>query len=199
MTITILSVVILLTVGIYLKHKAGKTVKAPSLIKSEFYPDQLYVGKMVKLDASLKSIFRNALFGFPTDPLIVKAFNYFSIDDNKFEEIVFDKIGVKNYIMLHDSFENINYFLNRLMTQAVDETITQDAITLNENDKEYVYNDMSGLIEVNVSNHQRLIRVYSRDITADDQEFLVLIQDKPDVIDFYIGFNISVLQLEDTN
>jgi hypothetical protein len=178
------------------------------IIYSKFFPDQLYVGKTVKLDPTLKVMFTNLLFGFPDSPLIVGGFSYFDIDGNPFEQIAFDKIGTKSYIMLYDTYEETNYFLNRVMSQGVAKNETppmakQDEITLTEKDQTYVYKDFSGLIEVKVRDeigrfkNNRLIRVYNRELTPDDDEYLICILDKPDVVDYYIGFNISVLQLED--
>jgi hypothetical protein len=179
-------------------------------IRSKVFPDKQYVGQMSKLDPSLRVMFPNVLFGFPTDPLIVKEFKYFEVDNNKFEVIVFDNIGTKHYILIHDSYENTTYFLNRLMTQATTNDyapITQDVIVLDENDTGYTYTDLSGLIEIqvysennkgerqNIQNNS-LIRVYEREVTPDDNEFLFLMCDKPSVIDYYVGFRISILQLE---
>lgn len=185
----------------------NSTPSTPAVLYSKYFPDQLYVGKITKLDASLKVMFTNLLFGFPDAPLIVGSFQYFEIDGNPFEQVTFDKIGAKNYIMLHDSYEETNYFLNRVMTQSVSINETpamaeQDEIELVENDQKYLYQDFSGLIEVKVSDdkgfkNNRLIRVYSREITPDDSEFLVTIMDKPNVVDYFIGFNISIIQLED--
>lgn len=180
---------------------------APQVVHSKFFPDQLYIGKTVKLDPTLKVMFTNLLFGFPVSPLIVSDFSYFDIDGNQFEQVTFDKIGAKSYIMLHDSFEETNYFLNRVMSQGVAKNETppmaeQEEITLTEAGQTYVYKDFSGLIEVKVRDekgfkHHRLIRVYNRELTPEDDEYLITIMDKPDVVDYYIGFNISVLQLED--
>jgi len=179
---------------------------APVVIRSKYFPDQLYIGKTIKLDSSLKFMFTNLLFGFPDAPLIVKEFKYFEIDGNPFEEIVFEKVGAKNYIMLHDSFEETNYFLNRVMTKNTAGyprmLMVEDEVSLTENDQKYVYQDFSGLIEVKVRDdkgfkNNRLIRVYAREITPDDSEYLILIVDKPDVLDYYIGFTTSIHQLED--
>ena len=76
----------------------------PQIIRSNYFPDQLYVGKTVKLDPTLKAMFTNLLFGFPDSPLIVGGFSSFDIDGNQFEQITFDKVGPKSYIMLHDSY-----------------------------------------------------------------------------------------------
>lgn len=185
----------------------NSTPSAPAIIRSEYFPDKLYVGKTLKLDSTLKLMLTNVLFGFPDSPLIVKEFKKFKIDDNTFEETVFDKIGAKDYIMLHDVYEETNYFLNRVMSQTVaphqvPPMAEQDTIELTENEQTYVYEDFSGLIEVKVTDEKgfknnRLIRVYSRDINEDDQEFLICIMDKPDVVHYYIGFHISIHQLED--
>lgn len=186
----------------------SSTPSVPAVIRSIYFPDQLYVSKTVKLDSSLKVMFTNLLFGFPDAHLVVEKFQYFEIDGNRFEEVVFEKIGPKNYIMLHDSYEETNYFLNRVMTQGVSANVippmaSQDEIELVENGQKYLYQDFSGLIEVVVRdelggfNNQRLIRVYSREITPEDNEFLICMQDKSGVVDYYIGFNISIHQLED--
>jgi hypothetical protein len=179
----------------------------PTISRSKFFPDQLYVGKISKLDTSIRYLLTNLLFAFPTDPLIVKEFKLFDIDGNEFEEVVFDKLGVKNYIMLIDHVEQNIYFLNRVMSTTINSgdippMACQDVIELEEGGTTFEYTDMSGLIEVQVSQfgshkNNRLIRVYEREVTPEDQEFLICIQDKPGVVDYYLGFNITINQLED--
>lgn len=206
--ITLALTLISLIVYIYVKFIKTKKVlnimntTSPTITTtSRFHSDDLYIGKTSKLDPTLRTMFPNALFGFPTNPLIVKGFKYFDIDGNQFEEVEFDKIGDKDYILLYDSFENTNYFLNRLMTQATSDVITQDIITLDEAENEYVYEDLSGLIEINVTQTgqttaSNLIRVYAREVTTGENEYLILIQDA-NVVKFYVGFQISLLQLEE--
>lgn len=178
------------------------TKSTQSVIRSSFFPDQLYVNKMVKLDPSIKHLFPSLLFAFPTDQLIVKKFNYFDIDGNKFEEVVFDNIGVSGYMTLIDSVEDNLYFLNRLMSLTIPEGIVpehvlNDVISLTEDGVVYVYEDMSGLITVDLNGKDRLIRVYSRDVNQDNSEYLICIQDELDVVHYYVGFLISITQLED--
>lgn len=185
----------------------SSTPNTLAIVCSKYYADQLYVGKTLKLDSSLKVMFTKLLFGFPDAPLMVKSFQYFDIDGNPFEQVTFDKIGAKNYIMLHDEFEQTNYFLNRVMSHGIgiadsSPMIDQDEIELEEHGQKYLYKDYSGLIAVKVIDcigvtRDRLIRVYTRELTPEDNEFLVTIMDKPDVVDYYIGFQISIHQLED--
>ena len=175
--------------------------------RSKYFPDDLYIGRMSKLDPSLKVLFKNLLFGFPVDPLIVHKFAYFDIDGNPFEEVIFDKIGTKDYTLLYDSTEKCIYFLNKLMSYAVTEgtepqMVTDDVIELDEAGEKYTYDDFSGLIKVHVTSegdraYDRLIRVYQREITPDDNEYAVFFMDKPGVISIYIGFNIGIIQLEE--
>ncbi len=183
------------------------TTKAPEVIRSKFFPDALYVGKTSKLDTSIKYMLTNLLFAFPVDPLIVKEFKYFKIDDNEFEEVIFDKIGVKNYSLLIDHEAETIYFLNRVMSTSIgyDEIVPlmacQDVIELEEGDNKFEYTDVSGLIEVQVYQdgmyNDMLIRVYEREVTEDDNEYLICTQDKPNVINYLLGFHISINQLED--
>lgn len=202
--ITLALALISLFVYTYFKFFSTKKVldNMPTITTaSRFYPDQLYIGSMSKLDPLLRVIYPNALFGFPTNPLIVKGFKYFDIDGNEFEEVEFDKIGDKDYILLYDSFENTTYFLNRLMTQATSDVITQDTITLDEADNEYVYEDLSGLLNIQVTQHDqptvsKLLRVYAREVTIGENEYLMLIQDA-NTVKFYVGFQISTAQLEE--
>jgi hypothetical protein len=178
----------------------------PIVKRSKYFPNDLYVNRMFKLDPSLKLMFNNVLFGFPVDPLIVSKFAYFEIDGNEFEEVRFNKVGVKDYIILYDSSEKQIYFLNRLMTFAVPsgqdpQMITDDVVILEEAGQKYVYDDFSGLIRVYVTSDDepgidRLIRVYQREITPDDNEYCVHIMNKPNVVDIYVGFNIGIVQLE---
>lgn len=177
--------------------------KTQSVIRSKYFPDKLYVGKALRLDRSLRVMYPNALFGFPSDLLIVKGFQYFDIDGNPFEEIIFDKLGEQDYIALYDKFEDTVYFLNRLMSQPVADNempamASQDTITLSENGELFEYIDMSGLIKVQVTDqlHPRMIRVYTREVAHEEHEYLICISDDPSVVHYYIGFNISLLQLE---
>lgn len=189
------------------KNPFDNTPKAfDNVVRSKFYPDRLYVGKTSKLDPTLRVMFPNALFGFPTESLTVQEFNYFTIDGNEFEEVVFERTGDQQYVMLIDTYEHNIYFLNKVMSQQIQNGDTppmasQDSIVLEENEKEYTYEDMSGLIEVRVSNknhssHGRLIRVYEREVTPEDNEYLICMLDKPTVVDYYIGFHIQMIQLE---
>jgi hypothetical protein len=174
--------------------------------RSKYFPDDLYIGRMAKLDPSLKVMFKNVLFGFPIDPLIVNKFLYFDIDGNPFEEVQFDKIGVKDYILLYDTTEKVIYFLNKLMTIGIPEgeqpaMVTDDVIVLEEAGEKYTYNDFSGLIKVRVTSagdsaFDRLIRVYQREITPDDNEYCIMMMNTPGVVSIYIGFNIGIIQLE---
>ena len=174
--------------------------------RSKFFPDDLYIGRMAKLDTSLKYLFKNVLFGFPVDPLIVSKFAYFNVDDTPFEEVRFDKIGTKDYILLYDSYEKVIYFLNKLMTFAVPDNETPQMVldgpaVLEEAGERYEYEDFSGLIKVRVTSdgdsaYDRLIRVYQREINADDNEYAIFFMDKPGVVSIYVGFNIGIIQLE---
>ncbi len=185
----------------------NKPTAAETIVRSKIYPDLLYVGKSSKLDPTLRVMFPNALIAFPTDILTVKEFRYFEIDGNEFEEVIFEKQDRKEYTMLIDTYEHKIYFLNRVMSQQVEDGIIppmgcQESIVLDENDTEYEYIDMSGLIEVNVSQEgrqsiKRQIRVYEREVTPEDNEFLVCMREKPTVCDYYIGFHIETVQLED--
>ena len=175
--------------------------------RSKYFPDDLYIGRMAKLDPSLKVLFKNLLFGFPVDPLIVNKFAYFAIDGNQFEEVTFDKIGNKDYTLLYDSTEKYIYFLNKLMSYAVTEgtepqMVTDDVVELDEAGEKYTYDDFSGLIQVRVTSEgeksfDRLIRVYQREITPDDNEYCIMMMDKPGIVSIYIGFNIGIIQLEE--
>lgn len=180
---------------------------APAIVRSKFFPDQLYVGKQVILDSSLRVMLNNLLFLFPTDALIVDKFKYFDVEGNSFEEIDFQKIGTSSYRVLYDNVESTMYFLNHVMTTNLDDgevppMASQDVVTLTENDDTYEYTDMSGLLQVTLNQDgqygkDRLIRVYEREITPEDNEYLICIMDKHNVVDYYVGFNISPLQLED--
>lgn len=186
---------------------------APAVVRSRFLQDDIYVGKTVKLDPSLRVMFPNVLFGFPTGNLIVKDFRYFQINGNDFEEIVFEKQDDKDYIILYDSLEHDIYFLNRVMSQSlqpgeVPVMGTNESIDLEENGNHYVYTDISGLLEVtvsgkNISTYDRVIRMYEREVTPDDNEYLICMcnasakQGTNMVVDFYIGFMIQKQQLED--
>jgi len=144
--------IIATSVGDRVTNVFSSTPATPKVVHSRYFEDQLYVGKTVKLDSTLKVMLTNVMFGFPDSPLIVGGFRYFDIDGNTFEEVVFDKIGNKNYIMLYDSFEESIYFLNRVMTTGVYGTelppmASQDVIELTEDDKTYAYEDFSGLIK----------------------------------------------------
>ena len=190
------------TVGIF-----SSKPSTPAIVRSKFFSDQLYVGKQVKLDPSLRVMLNNLLFLFPTDALIVDKFKYFDVEGNPFEEIDFQKIGTSGYRVLYDKFENTMYFLNHVMTTNIGDgevppMASQDVVTLTENDDTYEYTDMSGLLQVSLKQDgqygkDRLIRVYEREITPDDNEYLICIMDKHNVVDYYVGFNISPLQLED--
>lgn len=183
------------------------TTSTAPIINSKYFPDDWYVGKTSKLDPTLRTMFPNALFGFPVNPLTIKEFRYFSIDGNQFEEVVFSQPGQQDYIIMYDSLEHNIYFLNRVMSQSINDgevpqMVENDSIVLEENNNEYVYNDMSGLIEVDVtgkstSSHSRLIRVYEREVTEEDNEFCICVMDKPNRVDYYVGFLIERIQLED--
>lgn len=185
----------------------SQKTKSPSIVRSKFFPDQLYVGKQVKLDSSLRVMLNNLLFLFPTDALIVDKFKYFDVEGNPFEEIDFQKIGTSGYRVLYDKFENTMYFLNHVMSTPVgnDETpvmVSNDVVTLTEDGNTYEYTDMSGLLNVSLKQDgqygkDRLIRVYEREITPEDNEYLICIMDKHNVVEYFVGFNISPLQLED--
>ena len=179
----------------------------PAVIRSKFFPDQLYVNKQIKLDPLLRVMLKNLLFLFPTDALIVDKFKYFDVDGNPFEEIDFQRIGNASYRVLFDKFENTMYFLNHVMSTTLTDgevppMASQDVVTLTENEDTYEYTDMSGLLNVQLSSSglygkDRLIRVYEREITPEDNEYLICIMDTHNVVDYYVGFNISHLQLED--
>ena len=185
----------------------GQQSAESQIVRSKFFPDLWYVGKTFKLDSTLRVMFPNALIAFPTDILTIKEFRYFDIDGNDFEEVIFEKQGDKTYIMLYDKFEHNIYFLNRVMSQYLNAGDTPpmaqyDSIPLEENGNEYVYADMSGLLEVqvsgkNISRHGRLIRVYEREVTPEDNEYLICMLDKKDTVDYFIGFFIDKSQLED--
>ncbi len=182
-----------------------------NVVRSKYFPDRLYVGKLLKLDSTIKYLFTNVMFSFPDSALIVKGFKYFDIDGNQFEQIDFERIGKKEYMILNDTFENNIYFLNRVMSVTVDDGTVppmacQDVIELTENNETYTYEDMSGLIEVQVSQDHlpsdidRLIRVYERKFVEDlveDSEYLICIMDNPKVVHYYIGCIIGMPQLED--
>lgn len=186
-----------------------KKETAPSIVSSEFFPDHLYVGKTIKLDPSLKFMLKGTVAGFSEDPLIVKGFKYFNIDQNRFEQVDFEKVGQKDFMMLYDSFEKQIYFLNRLTSATIPSgekppMATQDILKMDENGVNYMFEDFSGLIETSVSQKDsysiigRLIRVYSRVITPDDDEYLICIVDSNNmnVVHYYAGFNINIDQLE---
>ncbi|MGZ8924478.1 MAG: hypothetical protein ACXW2E_01210 [Nitrososphaeraceae archaeon] len=185
------------------------TSSSVEIERSKFFPDRIYVGKTSTLDPSLRLLYPNSLFQFPTDKLIIDKFQYFDIDGNEFEEIVFEKTSNFDYIMLYDKNQKLFYFLNRLTSQAVanDEQpvfVEMDVLSLTDKDTQEIqeYTDMSGLIEASVSNkngfiNKRLIRVYEREIEDNDYEYCVCIMDNNNSVHYYIGFNISLLQLEE--
>lgn len=215
--ILIIAGVVLYQLGLFRQTPVAKpstsvlsnSYSPPELVCSEFFPDQLYVGKQVKLDNSIRVMLKNLLFLFPTEALIVDSFKYFDIDGNPFEEIDFQKIGTNAYKVLYDQSEQTMYFLNHVMSTTLDKDevppmASQDVVTLTEGDDIYEYTDMSGLIEVAVHdskgstlNKSRLIRVYEREVTPDDNEYLICIMNSLNAVDYYVGFNISSLQLED--
>ncbi len=180
------------------------TPKSTGIIKSKFF-DTIYVGMMTKLDSTLKYMVQNVLFEFPSTSLTVQSFNQFDVDGNPFEVINFEKNNGKQYIIVHDEVENTNYFLQELMTIDTSRTtseITYDNIPLEENGEKYEYIDFSGLIQIKWRDHNnsylsdKLIRLYSREIAADNEEYLMLLEDSNHKLTFYVGFVITSSQLD---
>jgi hypothetical protein len=180
------------------------TPKSTGIIKSNFF-DNMYVGMMTKLDPTLKYMVQNAMFEFPSTSLTVKSFNNFDITSNPFELITFDLIDGKQYVLVHDEVENTNYFLQELMTIDTSRTtseITYDNIPLEENGEKYEYTDFSGLIQIKWRDHNnsylsdKLIRMYLREITPDNEEYLMLLEDSNHKLTFYVGFVVTKSQLE---
>ena len=177
------------------------------VLKSKFFPERLYLGKAITLDPLLKMVAKKTLFKFPDGPQIIKDFAYFDVDENEFEEIRFDKIGDQVYLLLYDTFEDVGYFISKLMTVQIPQYqepdfIQQDVLTFTEDGKTFMFEDFSGLIQTHLfdqlgtTGKVRIIRVYSRDITDVEKEFLFCVTDKMGVVDYYTGLQISMLQFK---
>jgi hypothetical protein len=207
----IVAIILVIFVIARLKKHTGKNPNElanpskPSVMKSKFFPEKIYEGKSLRLDSTLR-LTKGLMFEFPHHPLIVSDFRYFDVDTTSFEEIAVDRLTNTTYVLLYDSYEKLFYVLSLLMTVGTPDPeipamVSQETLTLTT-DRDYVFSDFSGLIEVSVKKHdgssanKRLIRVYARDVD-DAKEFLVCVMDVPGVVKYFVGLQISPLQLED--
>lgn len=180
-------------------------VSNTKVVRSRYFPDDWYVGKTLTLDKTLKYVTPNAFFVFPTSPLVISSISHYAIGENEIEELQFEPVNNTRYAVVHDALEKSTYFLNLVHVESVGETtptfVTNDTIELIEADNEYEYDDFTGLLEVNVvaSNqvrHGRLMRVFSRELTQADDEYLFTQLDGSRV-EYWLGVAIHISQLED--
>lgn len=203
----LLFLVLLITIGVICWYVFKKEEKL-MLVTSKFLGADFYIGKMLKLDASLKYLVgSNVLFESPQNTLIIEKFQYFDIDDNPFEAVVFEKQNNTRYKTLYDTSTETMFFLNLVHTEPVsggkndqEPMLTHDSIELTEGQYKYQYDDFSGLIEITVTDNskvtQALIRVYRREVQANEYEYLVCELRGQNQLEYYVGFEISKLQLE---
>ena len=170
------------------------------------FMEDIYVGKSVKLDPTLKFMVTNVLFAFPTTDIVIESFNYLDIDGNKLE-VINCKSGGLTYIIVDDTVEDTTYFFQKLMTSTGTEedcAIVDDKLNLTENGQTYTYEDISGLIKAGWSDKAtssnrggtRLVRLYEREVTPEYEEKMLLMMPDTTTLVYYMGFAIERNQLE---
>ncbi len=199
--------------GFYLMYKLLKSVgqSQPNTAKVKVYSKYvplLYTNQLIQLNQALRLEFRNNLFKFPTNSLIVTKFKYFKVKDKEFEEVVLSNhYSSSEYRLMFDPLENKFYFLYKFSTHSFahnteDQLFGNEKSVMADGENQYEYQDFSDLIETKVEQEThspitRVIRMYRRPIRSDVNEYYILMMDKPGVVDTYLGYSISLDQLEE--
>ena len=190
-------------------EEEDKTQPIHRVIRSRYFPDDIYVAKGLRLDPSLKAMMygQKIMFAFPEHDLTVKAIRYFAIQGNVLEEIEMETVGKDRFTIIYDDFEKVMYLLNHLTTQAIERSelpapARLDTISMVEGGEEYEFLDDTGLIDVTVTNHDgefvenRQVRLYKRLASPEYAEFLfTFIKPRAQVVSYFSAFNIHKSQL----
>lgn len=176
--------------------------------RSDFYPDQLYTGRSFKLDSTLRLLYKQQamLTVFPSGVISIDGLSRYTVDGNPIEEFAFSYVNGRGKL-IYDSVEKCLYFTTQLAQTSIragddPEIVSQEQLSFKENGLTFIYDDYSGLIEIQVPvpektvAERRLLRVYYRD-TVEDAEFLFgVIRGGLDVVDYFVGVVIDLTQLE---
>lgn len=148
--------------------------------KSQYFPEKLYTGKVIKIEKSFSMLIRGSSVKIP-DTLIVSDIDSVNIGGDIFEEIDFDK----NNKLLYDTINDTFYFMQLQHNEHDVSYITGDSIILDGNN----FTAITGVLETNIN---KLYRIYSRIISGDVDEYLLVTVDKNMVESYWIGVIIQV-------
>lgn len=147
--------------------------------KSDYFPEKLYTGRNVKIDKSFGLLIRGSSVTIP-DTLVVSDIDSVNIGGDIFEEIDFDK----KYKLLYDTMNDTFYLLQFQHNEHDVSYITSDSIVLDDN----TFSAITGVLETNIN---KLYRIYSRMISADADEYLLVTVDKNMVESYWLGVIIQ--------
>jgi hypothetical protein len=132
---------------------------------SKYFPEKFFTGKLVKIDDSLKYFIKNSNVQFPIEPLIVAKIKQWSIEQDKFEEILFNGY---DYKLIYDNTNSVFYLMELDSVDKNNRDMDADEI-LYEKD---AFEKWSGTMHI--VEKDELLSIFNRTISKEADEYLML-------------------------
>lgn len=166
----------------FIKNIFKKKEKKLEIQYSKYFPEKFYTGKMITIDDSLKYFIKNSNVQFPFEPLIVIKIKHWSIEQDQFEEILFNGY---DYKLIYDNTNSIFWLMQLDSIDKNNLDIDADEI-LHENDS---FEKWSGTMHI--TEKDELLSIFNRTISKEADEYLMLELNKTFTQSIYYGIIVQ--------
>ena len=160
-----------------------KKEKKTKIEYSKYFPEKFYTGKMITIDDSLKYFIKNSNVAFPFEPLIITKIKQWSIEQDEFEEILFNAY---DYKLVYDNTNSIFYLLE---LNSIEKNNNRDMEADEFWYEKDTFEKWSGVMEISEKNE--LLSIFNRQISNEADEYLFIELNKKFTQSYYYGIIVQ--------
>lgn len=150
----------------FIKNIFKKKEKKPEIEYSKYFPEKFFTGKLVKIDDSLEYFIKNSNVQFPSEPLIVVKIKQWSIEQDEFEEILFN--NGHDYKLIYDNTNSVFYLMQLYSIDKNTRDMDADEIIHLKD----TFEKWSGTMHI--TEKDELLSIFNRTISNEADEYLML-------------------------
>ena len=143
----------------------GRKPEPVAIKRSKYFPEKFFGSRSITLDDSVEYFVRKSLIKLPTVPLFVEDIKEWNLDQDVFEEILFED---GKYKLIYDVTNDVYYFMQKEHSGYDLETAASDVVIYDG----HTYNKWSGAMDIIAKNE--VLSIFNREISKEADEYLMV-------------------------
>ena len=135
----------------------------PAILRSQYFPEKFFESRSINLDDSVEYFVRKSIIKLPTTPLFVDGFKNWHLEQDQFEEVLFEE---DKYKLVYDKTNEVFYFLQKVYTGNDANSASAEAVEYSN----HQYAQWSGALDIRTEN--KLLAIFNREISKEADEYM---------------------------